>query len=623
MAPSVAETAPPPRGAASVRWLVWLPAIVAAVVAAGLLASRAGYVPMWDGRWYAECVVDFASGPPAAVLKRCALHPSQAYIGLLALVQRLDVGNAGLLLATDVALFAVLAAALARLLRSVLPSPAVAADRAWLVAILLVHPVLLASVVQPNPDLGVCVYLVCAMAAAVERRVWWTMAFGLLATFSKEAGAIAYVIVAAMYALTVGLRGSIAPRLRNALLAGAALTLTLGRLSGLVERYGGRSVTTRWGIVAIVAGSLVACLAAPRPQPLRAALPSLWRWLRPLLPLALPPVLFGAYLLTLRLLHPTVDLLWGGENVRGVVVTLIDPQMGLAARSYLALLFVLGFLWLPSTIVAADVLVGAWRTVRRAPPRPVPGSAVGPLHFVVLTTVCLAFVLTRYPTFANPRYLLPAYALMIVVFGVALLRLRVPPRARHVVLGATTVLLAVSAVRTVDPVSRALWGVFSVGREDMLRMTSLPRECCGNGRDQLAYNLQFTGIADVVDAALMRVGAPPRDTRLAFGSQAAWFLPKRVDARHRRTLRPGYPEPPALVVAESTPTDSVLPRCLWYIGLPNKDDAVAFRTLAPLYERGAPDSVWAGGFVATIHPMVRRTERGTAATRPCDPRAAP
>ena len=54
---------------------------VAAVAAAlVLLATRIGYVPLWDGRIYANCIVATAADGLALSTLRCADHISHAYM---------------------------------------------------------------------------------------------------------------------------------------------------------------------------------------------------------------------------------------------------------------------------------------------------------------------------------------------------------------------------------------------------------------------------------------------------------------------------------------------------------------------------------------------------------------
>ena len=99
--------------------------------------------------------------------------------------------------------------------------------------------------------------------------------------------------------------------------------------------------------------------------------------------------------------------------------------------------------------------------------------------------------------------------LLLGVWYVAVVRLHLRPGVRRAVLGTYAALLAVSAMRTVDPVSRWLWGTFRFGSHQMLDMTSLTGECCGTGRDQLAYSLEFTRFHDLTDSV---VTALVRDT---------------------------------------------------------------------------------------------------------------
>src|SRR5687768_4779437 len=77
-----------------------------AVVVAGLLISRAGYDPIWDGRIYADCIAEAARRFSLGAL-RCAEHPSHAYVAVAALAQSLEPGSFPILLATNAALFAV------------------------------------------------------------------------------------------------------------------------------------------------------------------------------------------------------------------------------------------------------------------------------------------------------------------------------------------------------------------------------------------------------------------------------------------------------------------------------------------------------------------------------------
>ena len=58
---------------------------------------------------------------------------------------------------------------------------------------------------------------------------------------------------------------------------------------------------------------------------------------------------------------------------------------------------------------------------------------------------------------------------------------------------------------SVDPVTRATVGTFSIGQERMFRVIRISGECCGYGHDALAYNLQYTALGRVLDKAMMEL----------------------------------------------------------------------------------------------------------------------
>ncbi|MEZ4548259.1 MAG: hypothetical protein R3B51_11315 [Thermodesulfobacteriota bacterium] len=62
------------------------------------------------------------------------------------------------------------------------------------------------------------------------------------------------------------------------------------------------------------------------------------------------------------------------------------------------------------------------------------------------------------------------------------------------VLAAVLILLGVSSLRTVDPVSKRIMGTFNFGSHEILDMASFGDARGYHGRDQLVYNFEFTEI---------------------------------------------------------------------------------------------------------------------------------
>jgi hypothetical protein len=256
--------------------------------------------------------------------------------------------------------------------------------------------------------------------------------------------------------------------------------------------------------------------------------------------------------------------------------------------------FVVGFLWIPSALIAADAGIGAVRAAARRTPRPVPGANGALVAFVLAITAALTWVLTRYVTFSNARYYLPVYPLLLIAAFCALVRLRVPRRAREGVFATVTVLLAISATRTIDPVSRRLWGTFRFGDRDLLHVTAITGECCGYGRDQLTYNLEFTALADVQDAVYIRL-RPTDSTVFVVHDKANFYTVGQLDAHsRRRTLRRAGVVRPAVTPASLVRGSSVRIAdgwTAWFLAFPNMDNAEPLAALRGRFEVGPAEWV--------------------------------
>jgi len=594
-------TAPTVETTRNARWLPAIVLLAAGAVSALLLWSRRDYVPLFDGRIYADCIERVAAEPTNFGQYRCAGHIAESYVVPLAIAARLAPGSSQMLLLANVMLFVLGAVAMWRLVRSAFPGEEHDVGRALVVGAFLVHPVVLAAVVQPGLDLGLLVFSLCALTAAVEGRRWTLVLFGTLLIFSKEPGVLLYGAIAAVW-LWRKCSSLLSPD--DATRLGIAALVFLGVLALIHHEMPS-------ALFFLVAAGVV--LLRPR----RPALPVgkglvdavLREW-----PLAIPLLLLFGYLVYYRLrasASSAAPVVWGGEGglylLVGVLLRggLFDPS----TRSSLALMFVVGFLWVPTAWILADLAIGAVRHVRNQPARALPGVDRSALDFVVLALLADAWLLSRFETFSNARYYLPVFPLVLIAAYAALVRLRVRPPARGVVIAATTVLLAVSAVRTIDPVSRAIWGTFAVGEHSMLSITSLRNECCGHGRDQLSYNLEFTNFASLQDALYERL-RPTDSTVLILPPFGDWFTVESLDSMtHRRTMRSEGIVKPRVIMAPDA-YNLMAPRA-WYVELPFIKDTIFRMLLRRRFDVGEPCHVVRGGYSLAVREMRLRSSQPT------------
>ena len=544
-AASPRATGPGAAGTFSQRSLAWLVLALAAGAAIALISSHSGYIPMWDGRAYAECAVEASMHGLAPFYLRCWGHASHLYLGLLAISQLFGTGNSIALIAVNAIILALGVAGFHRLTRLVFPDDAQRVDRALLSAVFMLQPPLLASVLQPGLDLPVLVGAIWTIALLVERRWAWTAFVGTAMMFSKETGVM-------LYGLFLGC----------------------------------------WGLWSFHGSA----------GKLRAR----WEELRASWPVVIPLLVFGAYIAFYKIFRPGQPAMWTAGIDTPLVRQFLVPRVDVYLASYLALIFALNFAWLPSAWLIADGVLSAIGFIRRQPRRSIVGADARVLAFITLLFIATVYSLTRFVTFSNVRYLLPAMPLLLVASYAALVRLIRGVQPRRIALITYALLLVVSAERTVDPLSRRLWGTFPFGSHEMLRMASITRECCGVGRDQLVYSLEFTRLHEVMDDALAGLKADS-GSLFVIPANTSWYTIGPVDrVTHRRTLRrAGVAELIAVEHGEIMKAP-VRPERFTFLALPNADIPRALGNLGAYYEWSMPRRFERSGYAILAYDMTLR-----------------
>jgi hypothetical protein len=509
---------------------------------------------MWDGYVYATEINDAASAPFSMSALRLAGHASQAYAAAAVTAQRLAPGSVRPLFVLSVALLGVAIIGFCRLLAIAFPGASLGPERALLAGAFMLQPSMLAAVVQPGLDLPLVPAFVWCAVFLLERRQVGVILAGIALAFTKETGLLLYGSLVGSYAVWTFIQPA----------------------DDLRQR--------------------VTCV-------LRLA------------PLAAPVLVFGAYALYRRHTAPVGEpVVWNAGTAmihQSLLRQLIVPRIDRYLASYLTIVLILNFAWIATAVTAAGGVMFATRLPRvtwRAKWQHVVHSVSSVPGLLVIVTLVTGYLLTRFASYANSRYLLPIMGLRDALFLAALLVLPIAVSARRTVLIVYAAALLVSAVRTVDPLSRAIYGTFRFGNHEMLRMTAIKLECCGPGRDQLSYNLEFTRLESLANAALMEV-RPGDSTMIVFPDSTNWFVASRLDrTTSRRTVARVNTVAPLATETDSAALYLFRTRHVAYIALPNGGLEAGRRQLDAAFSVGPERRVRQGGYWLSIYPLTPKTQ---------------
>ena len=459
-------------------------------------------------------------------------------------IQMLSPGSYPLILLGNALLYVAACYAFFQIARLTFPGPTHDVGRALLGVAFALHPAVLASVVQPTIDFPLLPAFLWGVVFVLRGQRAWLIAVGLAMVFTKETGVVLYAALVATHAL-----------------------LTLFGPGGPARNLRRTSTTV--------------------------------------VPLGIPLLVFAGYL-AYRATIPQATVVWAaGTTQASIVKRFVLPRFDRPLASFIAMMFVLSFAWIATAVVGIDAVVGARRFFTRQRSRVLEGADANAVLFLLVLGVITAYALTRFTTYANTRYVLAAVSLLPLVAYASLVRLGFGAAARGVVTGALAAGFAISTVFTADPVSRALYGTFAVGDRSLLRLTRITHECCGAGRDQLVYNLQFTKLADLMSDAMVAVRADDSTTVFVPHDMLWETLGKLDSTTRRRTLRRDRTVWPPLLEPDSLATRPTPPRAV-FLALPNGDVARAITTLSLYYLVGPARRVSRGAYWLNVYPLTPR-----------------
>jgi len=511
----------------------------------GLVFPRLGAVPIWDSRLYYDlCLLPGLSGPFHPLNFNCFGHPSMLYMLLFAPGQWISGESAVLLNLTNVALGSLAIAAFWVIAGELWPGEESRLDRFLATAILAVWPAQVANSLSMNPDYGVFVFFLLYLAALVRGRIRAAALFGVFLVLSKEAGVVLYGLTTVLAVLVFALRREPA--------------------SG-----------------------------------------SFWPGLRRHALLLAPGFAYLAnILLTLTRDQPVI---WGGaaNTLPRILKRFLVFNPGeIYAGRYGPLIWILNLSWiLTACLLAAGLKLALSRRARED----FHSEALGRRSriFILLAFAAAAYGLTRYETYSHPRYVLAMAPLLILAFLLSLRVLLPRPLPRRIFLGATLLLLIASDFRTIDPVSRRLWGTFPFGRHELLALTSWTNECCGRSMDQLVYNLEFLEFGEIQDSIFADL-RPTYKTTFVASEHGELTRPGAVTPEGKRTLRIQDTLRIRYLTVDDLDRRRTPPETVYFVALPNLDNGPDFQRLRRKYAVASEKTYERSGYSIAVFTMRRK-----------------
>jgi hypothetical protein len=439
----------------------------------GIVASYADYVPYWDAKGYYDCIAHAAQTSFDLNNYRCFGHTTVSYLLPLVLTQYLAPWKVSAVYAANALLGIASIVGFHALLRLLVPqrSPIEYALATMLYAF---APLFVVHAIFLNLDYGMTAYFVLFLYFLMARRFWLAGIFAGGVVLAKETGAAVFAVTIVTYA--------------------------------------------------------IAFIALKRPS-FEHAIAELRRHA----PLLIAPLALAGYVIAFRLTHENTGP-W--VESYAVVSMLHDPLTALTInpanpgiRSFLADAFVLNYQWIYTAVLV--VAAGA-AMVRTAAARKARLAAAGSGLFLSLLLLALFYVATRYRDYNNARYVLVVSPVIVALFYRALLSLTVNANARRLILGVTAAVVFLSNFRTLDFVSRSVFGTFNLGSHALLDMPSI---ITGPRMDAIVYNLEALQF-DYLLRDLMRDVRPAPQT-VFFMGDTTYNFPPTVDAQsYRLTVDP-------------------------------------------------------------------------------------
>ena len=503
------------------------------------------WMPIFDGGAFWNCIKEAVARPFDIHHYLCFDHPSLAVSFLFAIPESLWPGNLIAMHSLMLVLGLGAVVAFSSILAVAVPGKNWAILRGLGTVLFAMHPVMVANAISFNLDTVLLFYFLPFLALLLRGNVWGAAIVGSLLAFTKETGILLYSLAVFFYALSV-----VFPESKRSWKA----------YERILKRY---------------------------------------------LPLLIPPLLFAGYILMHKVVWKTYP--FHQEHHMGTpseILFKFDP-FDKKFHIFLAEIFLFQFGWMLSFFLFFASVVGMLRTRLFFKL-----GSFGPTHRRVLMLsllfVTALYFLTRAMPYNNLRYLLPLYPMLIVL---SLVSLRYVMRDLRAATGIVVLIIAFALTglfRSTDPVMQMVLGTVKFGDHVIYPMARVVRDgCCGYGRDQQFYNLEYVKLIELQQEVLKTFAFTP-ETFVVIHPDILFWFPDSIDPKTRELLPFTEGLKPRYLRAEELLDQEELPEHIYYVQYPFFDNTRATKLLRERYETVKASHPEIDGYFINVWEMKRK-----------------
>jgi hypothetical protein len=402
------------------------------------------FLPLWDGRWYLE-VIHILLNRPFDLLAFSLGHSAIAYGLMVAFTQWIGGGGVVYFHILQIVIGCVGIFSFHKILRFIFKDK-FSIEVSFLTLIYAIHPMVMAGSLGPTLDFPVTSFALAMVASLLYEKVALFFVFSILAIFTRETGLSIYVAFCLAYLVGFILRKKIS-------------------ISKVPQK-----------IVVLVA----------------------------------PLVAFLLFAVFKRM--SGAEIFWGGASSSPQNLISLFLKFDLTnpfTVTHLLQIFVLDFNWiftLAILLFLGGILLSKLISFVLNRPFPAPHkpldidrTAFYSLFFVFLVN---GILLVNYQTYVIPRYRIPLIPLFLI-FGLYcfLALFQQWPKIRIWLLALFSLLFFAQNFYSLDLVSNNIFGTFDFGSHTLLCMNRIISRQPDCGRDQIAYNLQYTQVSRLANEA--------------------------------------------------------------------------------------------------------------------------